>query len=565
MSGQAPTGGGNRPVATARRARFSAIWLIPIIAAVVALFLGWRAIGQLGPLITITFQSADGLSAGQTQVKHKNVGLGTVESIRLSDDMRDVLVRVRMQRDADKILTDHARFWVVRPRLSGSNISGLETLVSGAYIAVDPGVSGGTPTRDFKGLETPPGVRSDEPGRTYTLMTGSVSSLGEGSPIFYRGVNVGEVLGYSMPPKGIGPIPVKAFVRDPYSQYIRVDTRFWNASGLEVGFGGRGLHVQLESLQALLSGGVGFGLPEDQRGVEQPEAPDGAIFNLYETKDDADSAGYRRRIRFATYMQNSIKGLGIGSEVDMYGIQIGEVTDTQLELDPKTGTARVRVGMEIQPERAFTNSELDGETPPEIARHLVANGMRAQISSASFITGSSLIEFAFVPNATPATIRMEGDTIILPSEKGGISGITDSLSDVAAKLDALPLAQIADHLDSLLAGASDRVNSADLKTAIHNLSGTLDSIRHLADKANHGLTPVLQKLPAMSDQLQATLAHANDVLASYNGSSDFGTTLDQTLRQLNDMARSLRLLADYIDRHPNSLVFGRTPSHGGGH
>ena len=516
-------------------------------------------------MITITFQSADGLSSGQTQVKHKNVALGTVESIRLSGDMRTVLVQIRMQRDADRILTDRARFWVVRPRLSGSNISGLETLVSGAYIAVDPGPPGGNPTRSFRGLETPPGVRSDEPGKTFTLMTTSVSSLGEGSPIFYRGVNVGEVLGYTMPPKGIGPIPVKAFVRDPYSSYVRVDTRFWNASGLDVSFGGRGLHVQLESLQALLSGGVGFGLPEDQRGIEQPAAPDGAIFMLFASKDEADSAGYRRRIRFATYMQNSIKGLGVGSEVDMYGIQIGEVTDTRLELDPKTGSARVRVGMEIQPERAFSNSELAGETPEQIASHLVANGMRAQLSSASFITGSSLIEFAFVPNAPPATISMEGDTIILPNEKGGISGITDSLSDVAAKLDALPLEQIADHLDSLLAGASDRVNSADLKTAIRDLSGTLTSIQHLADKANHGLTPVLRNLPAMSDQLQATLAHANDVLASYNGSSDFGTTLDQTLRQLNDMARSLRLLADYIDRHPNSLVFGRAAPRSGGH
>ncbi len=560
MSGTGNAGGANRPVATARRARFSAIWLIPIIAAVAAIFLGWRALSQLGPLITITFQSADGLSSGQTQVKHKNVALGTVESIHLSKDMRTVLVRVRMQRDSEKILTDRARFWVVRPRLSGANISGLETLVSGAYIAVDPGKPGGQPTHEFTGLETPPGVRSDEPGRTYTLMTGSVASLGEGSPLLYRGVNVGEVLGYSMPPHGIGPIAVKAFVRDPYSHYVRIDTRFWNASGIEVAFGGKGLHVQLESLQAVLSGGVGFGLPADQRGVEQPEAPDGAIFNLYDTKDDADSAGYRRRIRFATYMQNSVKGLGIGSEVDMYGIQIGEVTDMQLELDPRTGTARVRVGMEVQPERAFTQSDLGGETPEEIARHLVANGMRAQVSSASFITGASLIEFAFVPNVAPAPISMEGDTIVLPSASGGISGITDSLSDVAAKLNALPLEQIADHLDSLLAGASQQVNNPDLKTAVHDLSGTLLSIQHLADKANHGMTPLLRKLPAMSDQLEATLTHANDVLASYNGSSDFGTTLGQTLRQLNDMARSLRLLADYLDRHPNSLVFGRTPA-----
>ncbi len=560
MSGEQQSGGGGRPpVATARRARFSAIWLIPIIAAVAAAFLGWRAIGQLGPLITISFQSADGLTAGQTQLKHKNVALGTVENIHLADDMRTVRVRVRMQQDAAKILTDHARFWVVRPRLSGSNISGLETLVSGAYIAVDPGAPGGHVTHEFTGLENPPGVRSDEPGRTYTLMTGSVASLGPGSPLFYRGVNVGEVLGYRMPANGIGAIPVQAFVRDPYSNYVRVDTRFWNASGVDVSFGGGGLHVELQSLQAVLSGGVAFGLPADQRGVEQPVAPNNALFKLYDSKEDADNAGYRRRIDFATYMQNSVKGLVVGSEVDLYGIQIGEVTDIKLELDAKTGQARVRVGMEIQPERAFSAAMEGGEKPEEIAQHLVDSGMRAQLSSASFITGSSLIEFAFVPNAKPATVTEEGSTIILPSEKGGISGITDSLSDVAAKLDALPLAQIADHLDTLLAGASDRVNSADTKNAIRDLSGTLRSIQHLADHANSGLTPLLQRLPGMTEELQATLVHANQLLSSYNGNSDFGASLNQTLLQLNDMARSLRLLADYVGRHPNSILFGRTP------
>ena len=324
-------------------------------------------------------------------------------------------------------------------------------------------------------------------------------------------------------------------------------------------WGGWGRPGASDRLPAGGAGGAGFPLPDDQRGVEPPEAPNDAIFKLYDDKDDADTAGYRRRDKFATYMTNSVKGLTVGSEVDMYGIQIGEVTDIRLQLDSATGTARVRVDMEVQPERAFNQAELGGETPEEIAQHLVANGMRAQLSSASFITGSSLIEFAFLPNAKPATVSMDGDVVVLPSEAGGISGITDSLSDVAAKLDALPLAQIADHLDSLLAGASARVNSADVTNAVHDLSGTLRSVQHLADHANQGLTPLLQRLPAMAQQLQDTLGHADALLSAYGGQSDFGTSLGQTLRQLNDMARSLRLLADYIGRHPNSLVFGRTP------
>ena len=555
--GGAPRAQDHPPTAIARRARFSVIWLIPIIALVVAIFLGWRALSQRGALITISFESAEGLSSGQTQVKHKNVALGTVESIRLTHDFRKVLVGVRMSREADRVLTDKTRFWVVRPRLSGSNISGLETLVSGAYIAVDP-VPEGNETHYFTGLESPPGVRSDEPGRTYTLMTSSVSAIGEGSPIFYRGVTVGEVLGYHMPPSGHGPIPVQIFVREPYDDFVHVDTRFWNDSGIDVNFGGGGLKVEVESLQAVLSGGVGFGFSEDRHGSDVPQAPDEAVFKLYDTKADAISAGYHQRIKFVTYFQSSIKGLDIGSEVDLFGVQVGNVTATRLELDPARGKAQVRVEMEIQPERIFAGGQPKDENPESVAQHLVDNGMRAQISSASFVTGASLIALEFVPNAKPATVSMEADAIVLPSEKGGLSGITDSLSDVAAKLDALPLEKIADHLDDLLAGAGRTVDSPDLKQAIHQLSGTLASIHALADHANHGLTPVLKDLPALSAQLQQTLAHANTLLASYGGNSDFGNNVNQLLAQLSDTARSLRLLSDYLQRHPNSLIFGRS-------
>ena len=545
------------PVAAAQNTRFSAIWLIPIVALVVAAFLGWQAISNRGPLITIEFNDAEGLTAGQTQVKHKNVALGTVESVRLSDDMKVVLVHVRMTREANKILTEHTRFWVVRPRLSGASISGLETLVSGAYIAIDPGGGGGPRTTFFKGLEGPPGVRSDEPGRTYTLMTNSVISIGEGSPVIYRGVNVGEVLGYTMPPTGRGPIPIQIFVHDPYDHYIRTDTRFWNASGVAVNLSGGSVHVQVESLQAALSGAVGFGLPSSRHGDVHPEAPGEAVFKLYDTVTDAQTASYHNRIPFATYLTDSVAGLSVGSKVVMFGIQIGEVTDIALQLDTKHGTARVRVAMEIQPERAFPNEGEGNETPLQIAQHLVENGLRAQLASESFITGASDIALQFVPKAPPAEATVEGDTVILPSQKGGLSGIEDSLSDVASKLDALPLTEIADHLDGVLAGAANTLNGPDLKQTMHELAGTLRSIHALADHANHGLTPVLQKLPAIADQLDNTLQHANSILASYGGGSDFQANLQGVLGQVRDAARSLRLLADYLDRHPSSLLFGR--------
>ena len=354
------------PDAQVRPARFSLIWLIPIVVIAVAAYLGWTTISSRGPEITIDFDTADGITAGQTQVKHKAVALGTVEGVALTKDLGKVQIRVRMNAQAEPFLTNNAQFWVVRPRLSGASVSGLDTLVSGAYIAVDPGAKGAPPQDHFTGLESPPGVRSDEPGRTYTLMTDEVGSLSEGAPVFFREVAVGEVLGYTMPPGGRGPIPVKIFIREPYDHYLRPDTRFWDVSGLTVSFNGGNLHLEVESLQALLSGGIAFGLPERRRDNQAPEAPDNAVFKLYASKDDADNAGYRQRIPMVTYFKNWVKGLDAGSSVSLFGIQVGTVDDVKLQLDRQTGVARVRVAMSIQPERVFSADQAHDDNPQAV-------------------------------------------------------------------------------------------------------------------------------------------------------------------------------------------------------
>jgi len=546
------------PEASVRRARFSLIWIIPVVVLAIAAYLGWQTLSRRGPEITIQFDTADGISANQTQVKHKAVALGTVQSVSLTKDLRKVQIRVRMSAQAKPFLTNNAQFWVVRPRLSGASVSGLDTLVSGAYIAVDPGQPGGTPQTDFIGLEAPPGIRSDEPGRTYTLMTGSVGSISEGAPVFFRDVVVGEVLGYTMPPGGRGPIPIQVFIREPYDHYLRADTRFWDVSGIRASFSGGGLSVKIESLQAVLSGGVAFGLPKQRRDQAAPEAPDNAVFKLYDSQDDADTAGYRQRLAVVSYFKNTVKGLTIGSPVDMFGIQVGNVTDVKLQIDPKTGDSRVRVGMELQPERVFTDEETLRQPPQRIAQLLVDNGLRAQTDDANLLTGSTMISLGFVPNAPPAKVTTEGDALVLPSKSGGVSGVLDSVSTITDKIAAMPLVQIGDNLNNLLAHTDQTVNSAEMRQSIHQLTETLKSVRHLTAKADQGLTPLMDRLPQISDDLQKTIAHANETLASYGGESDFHHSLQQTLDQLNDTARSLRLMADFLRRHPSSVLLGRT-------
>ncbi|AQS84459.1 paraquat-inducible protein B [Acetobacter aceti] len=555
--GNEDQGNGRLPEANVSKARFSIIWLIPIISVLIAGFLLWRSLYNRGPEILITFDTADGLISGQTQVKNKAVTLGTVSSITLSRDMHHVDVRVQMNASAAGLLTDKSRFWVVRPRINGASVTGLETLMSGAYIAFDPGASGGQRATDFTGLESPPGIQSDQPGRTYTLVAPAIGSIGPGASVFFRDVDVGEVLGYTLPPGGVGPVMIQFFVKEPYDHYLHTNTRFWNVSGVKVGFGAGGLKVQMQSIQALFSGGVAFSLNRNSMEDEATEAPANTIFQLYDDQESADNAGYHERVPVATYLSSSVAGLAVGSSVSMFGIQVGSVTDIKLQIDQATGHARVRVGMDIQPERILSEDQIHSETIVSTLRALVANGMRASAASVSMLTGEANISLDFVKAGGDAKTYMEGNTLVLPSQAGGFSGIMQSMSTVADKLAAMPLDKIGDNANNLLAHADQRINSPEVRQALVSLRDSLKSLHELSDNANKGLQPLMKRLPEMSDQLDRTLKNANKLLGSYGGDTDFHRSLQAMVVQLGETARSLRFMTSFLTNHPSSIVTGR--------
>jgi paraquat-inducible protein B len=530
------------PIARLRRSRFSLVWLIPLVALATAVYLGVRTVRSEGPLITITFKTGDGLTSAQTRVRHKAVELGQVQSVRLTDDMLGVVVTVRMRREASPYLTSNARFWVVRARLSSGSISGIETLVSGSYIEMDPGARDGQAQDAFVGLEQPPGVRSGEPGRTYQLRADRIGSLGPGAPVFWRDITVGEVLGYDIG-NGAGPVKVSVFVRSPYDAFVQQGTHFWNASGLSVSVGGEGVHVEVASLQAVLSGGVAFDSPRPERHAAQ--MPDGAEFPLYRTIQDAQAAGYTTRQAFVTYFDSNVRGLARGGPVEFFGLQIGTVTEVALDVDPDSGRARVRVRFEVQPERVQASPESTMESPVEVARKLVQRGMRAQLRTASYLTGQMVLALDFVPGAAPAALTTEGADTVIPSVGGGLDGLMAAAGNIANKIDRLPLDEIGANLNSTLRSAS----------------GAMGSVQELARKADSGLSPVLQRLPPLVTAVQDAVIKAGRTLGSidlsYGKDSAFNRELERAMVQVGDTARSIRLLADYLDRHPEALVRGR--------
>lgn len=524
-----------------RRSRISPVWLVPLVAILIAGWLAFRTVQNEGSTITLTFRGAEGLTAGQTRVRHKAVELGVVETIRLSPDMSHVVVRVKMRAEADPYLTDRARFWVVRPRLSSGSLAGIETLVSGGYIEMDPGGRDGARKTEFTGLENPPGVRSNEPGRTFSLRAERLGSLGPGAPVFYRDITVGEVLGYDIG-NGVGPVTVQIFVRAPFDQFVREGSHFWNASGLAVQVGGDGIKVEVASLQAALSGGVAFDAPRD---AAARVLPAGTEFPLFRSFADAQASGYTQRQPFVAYFESSVRGLAPGASVEFFGIQIGTVTDVKLDLNTQTGQARVRVALEVQPERILDADKIGAAGPIEVSQRLVKRGMRAQLKTASYLTGQMVLALDFVPNAPPADLTRDGEDWVIPSSGGGLDNILVAVSDIAAKLDRLPLEQIAGNLNSTLAGAS----------------GAVASVQSLARAAETGLTPALRRLPDTVAALQSAAASAGRTFgsldASYGKASQFNRELERAMTQVGDTARSIRLLADFLDRHPEALVRGR--------
>ncbi|MBN8928345.1 MAG: hypothetical protein BGO51_24085 [Rhodospirillales bacterium 69-11] len=546
------------PVVRHRR-RLSIVWLIPILAVLLAGFLLWRSWSQQGPTINISFRTAEGIEVGKTKVKLKAVDIGTVSAVHIAPDRRHVIVSVDMSREATEDLTDRARFWLVKARISAGSVSGLDTLLSGSYIAIDPGPAGGKPQRDFKALETPPVIASDEPGRSFLLHAARLGSIGPGSPIFYHGLTVGEILGYDLGPNADS-VTLHAFVRAPYDQYVHKGSHFWNASGITFATDPDGFKVKLESLAAILSGGVAFDTPKEMQATAVAE--DGQDYPLYEDQDSAQAAGYSKHINVVTFFQGSVRGLSVGSPVELFGIRIGSVTGISLHLDPIAQKLGVAVHLEVQPERFKVDNADQDRDPSEVLPILLRAGLRTQLKSTSLLTGQLAVALDFFPDAPPATLQMQGDTFVLPSEAGDIDSITRSVSDIAGKLNRLPLDKIGDSLLQTLQSADALVASPELKSSLQSVAQAADSLRSVMHNLDEGLGPTLKKLPALTNSLQQATDRAGKALGSmndgYGTNSEFYRGIQRLLGQMTDMTRAIRFLVEFLDEHPEALVRGRT-------
>ena len=545
--------------ATRRSRRVSAIWLIPMIAVAIGAWLAWDTLSKEGPTITISFETAEGLQAGQSQLKFRDIQLGTVHSLALSPDHAHVLVTIATTRQAEPLLTSDTQFWVVKPRLFAGSVSGLSTLVSGSYIGMLPGRAGGTSKRDFVGREDPPLLVSNEPGHTYLLKAGQLGSVTLGSPVFFRDISVGEVLGWDLGDMAES-ATVHVFVRAPYDKYVSDQTRFWDVSGLSVKVGGNGVEVQLESLRALLLGGIAF---DTQKGSAQAaETAGGHVFPLFVNKDAAEAASYSRKIALVGYFPGSVRGLAAGADVTLHGLKVGQVTDVKIIYDPAKQEILAPVRFEVEPERIVGIGRQAVTDVGAAVDMLVSRGMRATLQSANLLTGQMLVALEFVPDAPPATVTKQDGAFVIPtSDSGSISGLEASAAELLRKVNSIPFDSLGRNLDQTTAGLNDLVNGAQMKQVMTSLNTTLSSARDMVKNLDAGLTPTMKKLPDIAANLQKTMTDANKLVLSlqsgYGDNTQFNRDLDHLMIQLNDAVRSIRSLADLLERHPEALIKGR--------
>jgi paraquat-inducible protein B len=531
-----------------RRFSVQLIWIIPIVATLIGLSLAVTSFMNRGETITITFKSGDGLEVGKTKIKYKDVQIGEVKELAIAKDRSHVVVTAEMSKEARGLLVEDTRFWVVRARISGGSVTGLSTLIGGSYIGVEAGTS--TESRnEFNGIETPPAVSLDVPGRQFVLHAADVGSLDTSSPVFFRRMQVGQVIASDMDRDGEG-VTVKIFVRAPFDQYVKTNSIFWHASGVDLTLNASGVKINTESMVSILLGGISFQANDNR--LDATPAPSDSAFTLFQTRDEA----MKHSGPVETYLlvfKESVRGLSVGAPVDLQGVTVGEVTKIDVALD--SGNSEISIPVEIQfyPERLRTKYSKKSQQVTSSSRvlldALVARGFRAEAKDGNLLTGQLFVALDFFPKAPVAKIDWSTSPPTFPIIHGSTDQLQKKLFQIAQKIEKMPFEELAGDSRKMLQSLDAVLKSAE------KLIKNVDSV--VIPEARTVLLEVRQSLEDVRKTLgetRKTLGGANQILA---GDAPVQLDLRETLREVSRAAQSLRLLGDYLEQHPESLVRGK--------
>lgn len=527
--------------------RWNVVWVVPIVAMLLGAWLLYRNFSSQGPQANVRFDTADGISAGKTEVRCRSVKVGVVKDVKLADDLKSVRTHLEFDPDAERLLRDGTRFWVVKPRLSATEFSGVGTLITGAYIELDPGPPDAATQNDFIGLETPSSTNRSVPGRRLVLTAEEAGSLTVGSPVYYRGFEVGRIEGRALGANGLK-ITYNAFIEEAYSGLVTDNTRFWNTSGIDISAGADGFRLRTPSFQAMLTGGISF----DVTAGEQPgkSAKDGMIFTLYRDEDAARHSAFNPTLKFLLLFDQTVRGLTEKSPVEYRGITIGRVAEISFDLVPEAGDMRIPVLIEIDPTLMRPETARQMTKPDsEYLKEAVSHGLRAALKTGSLLTGALFVDLDYYDDITPAALGKAGDFITIPTISSGFAQLETKLTAILDKIQALPIDKT--MADFAAAAVEAKTTLVDSRAALKEIETAAAAARKTLDD------PAFRALPA---DLRASLDQLQTTLASVGPEGAIQGDLQRTLDELRASLRSLKSMTTTIDEKPNSLLFGRDSS-----
>jgi paraquat-inducible protein B len=511
-----------------KRKAISTVWIVPIVALIVGAWLIIQSINEKGPVIHITFKSAEGVQAEKTVIKYKDIVVGKVTDVDFSKDLSSVIVTAEMKKNMKAYLSEESRFWVMKARVGLNQVEGLDTLLSGVYIVIDP-QKGKQSVRNFKGLDVAPVISTDEKGTSYVLKAQDIGSIGVGSPIYYKKLPAGSVSAYQLSADGRG-IDIEIFIKAPYDKLITDHTRFWNASGFSAMLSADGVEIHTESLTSIIAGGLAFDNFDTKR--KSHPVPAKHQFVLYNSIKDAKKMHYKRELFFWVYFESSIRGLSIGAPVEFRGVKIGEVVNFSLIGNADDAQFKIPILIKVEPERFMIlpqDANHSAEPNSQILKKLIKKGFRAQLKSGNLITGELFVDMDMYKDVPEADLKKENGLYLIPTIPGTIETLKSDLKTVLDRIAAVPFEEIGKELQMTI---------KDLRTGtLPKLDATIQSTDTMMKGANSSM-----------QALQKNYLDSN---------AEINKKIIRLIEEMTRTSRSVKNLTDYLERHPESLIKGK--------
>ncbi len=511
--------------------RFHKIWLVPVAAFVIGLWMVYAHWASQGPMIEVTFSTAEGIEAGQTKVKRKNVEVGEVLGLKLTDDAQSVVLSIRIHKEYTDLLREDAKFWVVRPRIGPGGVSGLSTLLSGGYVEMSRGIAEES-AREFVGLEAPPVTPIGTPGLHVTLSSDGSRPLVEGQPVLFHGIRVGRVE-YVHFNTSERRTYYNVFIAAPYDNLITTNTRFWFNNGVSFDLSADGFRVEMASLETIIEGGVSFDVPPGQPLGER--ITERAFFAIYPNRNAISETQYEHSLNYVLLFEESIRGLRPGAPVEYRGVRVGEVLRTDIDYPHVDAllvpNSRIPVLIEITP--ALLGYE---DTPADLRMaegrmdDLIEGGLHGSLGTGNLLTGRKLVELEYI-EGVGAERQLFGDYPVIPAASGRVGRLLESAASTLDTLSEMPL-------DEMVTDAS---------TALKQMTDTLGELDDILDD---------EASREVFTRLNATLGSVEKLAADFSAGSVTYEELQRSLQSLEITLKDLQPVLRQLRTKPNSLVFG---------